>query len=49
MERAEHVLVMEGDYGWSDVGSFDALDAVYTPDGQNNISIGESLLIDSKG
>lgn len=49
MEQADNVLVMEGDYGWSDVGSFDALDTVYTPDEQNNISIGETLLIDSGG
>lgn len=49
MEKAENVLVMEGDYGWSDVGSFDALDAVHTPDENNNISIGDNLLIDSKG
>lgn len=49
MEQADNVLVMEGDFGWSDVGSFDALDMVYTPDAQNNISIGESLLLDSEG
>lgn len=49
MERADNVLVMEGDYGWSDVGSFDALDTVYTPDENGNISIGDNLLIDSRG
>lgn len=49
MEKADNVLVMEGDYGWSDVGSFDAMDTVYTPDAENNISIGENLLIDTKG
>lgn len=49
MEKADNVVVMEGDYGWSDVGSFDALDAVYTPDAQENISIGDNLLIDSEG
>ena len=49
MEKADNVLVLEGDYAWSDVGSFDALDTVYKPDEQNNISIGDALLIDSEG
>lgn len=49
MEKADNVLVMEGDYGWSDVGSFDALDTVYNPDEKGNINIGEHLLIDSTG
>lgn len=49
MEQADNVLVMEGDYGWSDVGSFDALDTVYTPDENANISIGDNLLVDSRG
>lgn len=47
MEQADNVLVMEGDYGWSDVGSFDALDTVYQADEQGNIAIGDSLLLDS--
>lgn len=49
MEKAEHVLVMEGDYGWSDVGSFDALDTVYTPDAEGNVTLGDTLLLDSHG
>lgn len=49
MEKADNVLVMEGDFGWSDVGSFDALDSVYDPDKDRNISIGDTLLIDSQG
>lgn len=49
MEKADNVLVMEGDYGWSDVGSYDALNTVYTPDENQNIAIGDNLLIDSKG
>ncbi len=49
MEKADNVVVMEGDYGWSDVGSYDALDTVYTPDENQNISVGDNLLIDSTG
>lgn len=49
MEKADNVLVMVGDYGWSDVGSFDALDSIYEPDEHGNISIGDNLLVDSNG
>ena len=28
MERAKGVLMLEGDFGWSDVGSWDSLDSV---------------------
>lgn len=48
MEKADNVLVLEGDYGWSDVGSYDALDTVYTTDENQNIAVGENLMIDSK-
>ena len=30
MERAKGVLMLEGDFGWNDVGSWDTLDAVRT-------------------
>lgn len=49
MEQADNVLVIEGNYGWSDVGSFDALDTVYEVDEAGNIAIGDHLLLDSKG
>lgn len=48
MERAEHVLMLEGDFGWSDVGSWDALDAVRTRDENGNITSGETVLLDAK-
>lgn len=47
MERAGKVLVLEGDFGWSDVGSWDALEALYDKDDHGNITYGEQLHIDT--
>lgn len=47
MERAEKVLVLEGDFGWSDVGSWDALEALYDKDEHGNITYGEQIHIDT--
>ncbi len=49
MERAKDVLVLEGDFGWSDVGSLDALGTLYPPDKNGNIVHGESVCLDAKG
>ncbi len=48
MERAENVIVLEGDFGWNDVGSLDALETLYAPDGNGNILHGEALALDTK-
>ena len=48
MERAKGVLMLEGDVGWKDVGSWDTLDAVRTRDAAGNISSGDTLLLDTK-
>jgi len=47
MERAEGVLMLEGDFGWSDVGSWDSLDSVRKRDAQGNITGGRTMLLDS--
>lgn len=47
MERASGVLMLEGDFGWSDVGSWDSLDSVNERDEQGNITSGKTLLLDS--
>lgn len=49
MERAERVYMLEGDFGWNDIGSFDALPALYESDESGNVVRGENVLIDSKG
>lgn len=48
MERAEGVLMLEGDFGWNDVGSFDSLDEVYGSDENNNVIMANAHVIDSK-
>lgn len=47
MERADNVLVLEGSFGWSDVGSWDALEALYDKDEHGNIIHGEQVHIDT--
>lgn len=48
MEKAQGVLMLEGDFGWSDVGSWDTLDTVKEKDEKGNITCGNTLLLDSK-
>lgn len=48
MERADNVIMLEGDFGWSDVGSWDALDTLYDADENNNVVYGEQIHIGSK-
>lgn len=48
MERADSVYMLEGDFGWNDIGSFDALPALYTSDEKGNVVRGENVLIDAK-
>ena len=37
MERSDDVLVIPGDFGWNDVGSWDALGAIFPTDTEGNI------------
>lgn len=48
MERAEKVYMVLGDFGWSDVGSWETLDTFYKPDRDGNIGRGECVRIDTK-
>ena len=48
MEKAENVLVVPGDFGWNDVGSFDTLGAIHSADKNGNVLIGDTLALDSK-
>lgn len=48
MERTEGVLMVEGDFGWNDIGSWDALPAIRGADENGNIVQGEHVLINSK-
>lgn len=48
MERADRVLMLSGDFGWSDVGGWDAMDALHEPDENGNLAVGKTLLLDSR-
>ena len=48
MERSTDVLVLEGNFGWNDVGSWDALQSLYDEDENGNIIYGEQIHIDTK-
>lgn len=47
MERSDDVVVIEGEFGWSDVGSFDSLGSIINPDENLNIVQGNHLGFDT--
>ena len=49
MERADHVLVIPGDFGWNDIGSLDMLSLMKEADEKGNTIYGETLCEDSEG
>lgn len=46
MEKAEGVLCIPAEFGWNDVGSWDALDKVFKTDSKGNVIVGKTELID---
>lgn len=48
MERADDVIVLEGDFGWNDVGSLDAIQTLHEPDENGNVVCGENVSLDVK-
>jgi len=48
MEKARNTLVIPGDFGWSDVGSWDALWEVSARDEQGNAVRGEAIAVASR-
>jgi mannose-1-phosphate guanylyltransferase/mannose-6-phosphate isomerase len=49
MEKTDRAAVVEGDFGWSDIGSWDALFDITTPDRQGNVVHGEAVAMDATG
>lgn len=47
MERSSDVVVVPGDFGWNDVGSWDSLGAIFRTDERGNIIRGENISIDT--
>jgi mannose-1-phosphate guanylyltransferase len=48
LERCDEVVVVAGDFGWNDIGSWDALGAIFPPDELGNIVKANHLGIDTK-
>lgn len=49
LEHATNCMVVVGsDFGWNDVGSWDAWSAHFEKDGNGNLSHGDAMIIDSK-
>jgi mannose-1-phosphate guanylyltransferase len=48
MERASNVVVVPGTFGWSDIGSWDAVSQLVQPDDDNNRSIGDVIFVSSR-
>lgn len=47
MERSDRVAVVPGDFGWSDIGSWNAVRDLVAPDAAGNRVVGEAILVDS--
>lgn len=48
MEKAGNVAVVPCDFGWSDIGSWNALRDLVSPDENGNRALGDAVLIDAK-
>lgn len=48
MERSEEVVVIPGDFGWNDIGSWDSLGSVFPPDDNGNIAKGDFVNIETR-
>lgn len=42
------VAVVPGDFGWSDIGSWNAVSQLVAPDAHNNRTVGEAILVGSR-
>jgi len=51
MEKADNVFMLQGDFGWSDVGSWDALWEISTKDNKGNVLAGggKAIFEDTEG
>lgn len=47
MEKAERILMAEGSFSWSDVGSWPALAEHFDPDESENTLVGDAVVLDS--
>jgi len=48
LERSGDVVVIPGEFGWSDIGSWEALDSIFITDEKGNIAGADHIAIDIK-
>jgi mannose-1-phosphate guanylyltransferase/mannose-6-phosphate isomerase len=48
MEHSAKVAVVPANFGWSDIGSWNAVSELVVPDSDNNRAVGEAIFVDSK-
>lgn len=48
MEKSNNIMVVPGEFGWNDVGSWDAFNVLHNGDNDGNVKIGDVLTIDTK-
>jgi mannose-1-phosphate guanylyltransferase len=48
MEKAEKIYVIEGDFGWDDVGTWNSVERIREKDCHGNVSSGKILNIEGK-
>lgn len=48
MEKSDKISVVPAEFGWNDVGSWDMMGVLHAPDGDGNVQVGDTLLIDTK-
>ncbi len=49
LEKCPHVLMLEADFPWDDVGSWDALERSRKLDERGNVRVGDIALVDTEG
>lgn len=49
MEKAAGVVILKGEFYWNDVGSWESIRELYTPDDGDNVLVGEHVVIDGTG
>jgi mannose-1-phosphate guanylyltransferase len=49
MEKAERVAVIKGDFGWDDLGSWEALERFHDKDDSGNVLLGRAEMSESQG
>jgi mannose-1-phosphate guanylyltransferase len=49
MEKSARAVILKGDFGWSDVGSWSAIYEITNKDAQGNVVSGDVIAVDARG